>query len=103
MSIEQEWQRRDLHRFVKAAWPHVVPEPVVPGIHIALICRELQRLAAGEIRRLLITVPPRFTKTTLCSVLFPAWMWVSDPTIRFLTASYALDLATRDSLAMRRL
>jgi predicted phage terminase large subunit-like protein len=102
-SIEQEWQRRSLERFVEAAWPLVVPAPFVPGIHVTLICRALEQLAAGKITRLLITIPPRHGKTTLGSVLFPAWLWLQQPQTRFLTASYALDLATRDSLAMRRL
>ena len=35
--------------------------------------------------------------------MFPAWMWLTSPETRFLTASYGLDLAERDSLRMRRL
>jgi hypothetical protein len=51
----------------------------------------------------MINIPPRFGKTLLCSVLFPAWVWLSRPETRFLSAAYSLDLATRDSLNMRRL
>lgn len=102
-TIQQEWQRRRLERFVQAAWPLVVPAPFVMGMHITLLCDVLERLARGEVRRVIINIPPRFGKTLLGSVLFPAWLWLCDPTTRFLTASYSLDLATRDSLAMRRL
>jgi predicted phage terminase large subunit-like protein len=102
-SISREWQRRSLERFVEAAWPLVASTPFVTGMHIQLICQALERLARGEITRLLITIPPRYGKTILGSVMFPAWLWMHQPGTRVLSASYALDLATRDSLAMRRL
>lgn len=40
-------------------------------------------------------------KSILVSVMFPAWVWLKNPERRFLTASYASQLATRDSLKMR--
>lgn len=38
-----------------------------------------------------------------CSVFFPAWVWTRDPSMRFLTASYAGQLSTRDAVRCRRL
>ncbi len=52
--------------------------------------------------RLLINVPPRHLKSTLTSVMWPAWLWLRDPTIRILSASYALPLAIRDANRSRR-
>jgi predicted phage terminase large subunit-like protein len=102
--LEAERARRDLTRFISQAWPVAEPTaPLVPGLHITLICQALERVARGESTRLLINVPPRYGKTLLVSVLFPAWVWLTRPDTRFLTASYGADLATRDSVRMRRL
>jgi predicted phage terminase large subunit-like protein len=99
-----ERARRDLRSFVALAWPIIEPTtPLVGGMHLDLVCRHLQRVAHGHTTRLLINIPPRHGKTLLVSVLFPAWMWLSAPGTRFLTASYGLELATRDSVRTRRL
>jgi predicted phage terminase large subunit-like protein len=81
----------------------VAPNAFTPGVHIDLICDLLEMVASGRERRVLINIPPRYGKTLLCSVLFLAWLWLTRPEMRFLTASYSHDLATRDSLTMRRL
>ena len=78
-------------------------EPFTPNWHIDAICEHLQAVAKREIRNLLITIPPRFGKSTITSVMFPAWLWLQDPTLRLLYSSYAQSLSTRDSVAMRQL
>ena len=55
----------------------------------------------GQIRRLLINMPPRHMKSTLVSVLWPAWVWTFRPDVRWLYTSYALTLAARDTMRMR--
>lgn len=103
-AIEGELLRRSFHEFVKASW-HVV-EPgnrFLDNWHIEAICAHLEAAMRGDIQRLIINIPPRFMKSTLVSVMFPAFVWATDPTRRFLTASYAKDLATRDAVASRRL
>lgn len=101
--LAAERARRNLRTFVTAAWPVVDPGALVGGIHVDLICEALQSVARGDVRRLLINVPPRYGKTNLVSVIFPAWIWLTNPEKRFLTASYGVDLAERDSLRTRRL
>ena len=56
-----------------------------------------------EIRKLLINMPPRFGKSVIASVMFPAWLWVQDPRMRMLYTSYVERLSTRDSMATRQL
>jgi predicted phage terminase large subunit-like protein len=51
----------------------------------------------------MINVPPRMMKSTLCSVIWPVWEWIEHPEMQFLTASYAIQLSTRDALKSRRL
>jgi predicted phage terminase large subunit-like protein len=93
-----------LYEFVKQSW-HVVE----PGIqfmeswHIEEICEHLEAVSAGEIHRLLINIPPRHSKSTIVSVMWPAWEWITDPAQKFLCASYSGTLSTRDNLKTRRL
>lgn len=108
--IEQEIRRRDadilagsFRKFVEQAWPIVEPGvQFLPGYHIDAICEHLQACSDRHIRRLLINVPPRHTKSTLCSVLYPAWLWTHSQNESLLFASYSLQLATRDAVKMRR-
>ena len=101
--IEAEQARRSLPAFVRAAWPVVERSPLVWGFHVDAICESLEAVARGESRRLMINLPPRHLKSTLVSVLFPAWLWITYPHLRLLCASYGIDLSTRDNLRARRL
>ena len=89
--------------FVGEAWRFVDPSPFVGGWHLDAIAEHLQAVSEGEIRDLLITMPPRHGKSTMVSVIWPAWEWARRPHTRFLTASYALPLAIRDAVKSRRL
>lgn len=73
------------------------------GIHIEAICAHLEAASRGEIRNLVINVPPRHSKSSISSVLWPAWLWIDYPETRWLCSSYAHNLAIRDNVKMRRL
>ena len=60
-------------------------------------------VSIGQIQNLIITVPPGTTKTTIVSVIWPAWEWISKPWIRWLCAANEDSLSTRDAVACRRL
>lgn len=93
-----------LYEFVKQSW-HVV-EPGIPFIeswHIQEICEHLEAVSHREIRLLLINIPPRHSKSTIVSVMWPAWEWIAQPEQKFLCASYSGTLSTRDNLKTRRL
>jgi predicted phage terminase large subunit-like protein len=77
--------------------------PFVAGWHLDAICEHLESVSRGEIRNLLINVPPRHMKSLAVCVFWPAWEWISHPERRWLFASYALSLSERDSLKCRRL
>lgn len=92
-----------LHEFVKQAWKQVEGKrPFVDGWHIGAICEHLEAVSYGDIRYLLINIPPGCCKSTLVSVLWPVWTWIAKPEIRFICASYAASLSTRDALKARR-
>jgi predicted phage terminase large subunit-like protein len=94
----------NLHEFVAQAWHVVAPAyPFKDNWHVGAICEHLEAVHRGEIRRLLINVPFRTAKSTIVSVMYPAWKWIHAPAHKFLCGSYAVKLAIRDNLAMRRL
>ena len=55
----------------------------------------------GEIKDLLITIPPGCMKSLLVSVFWPTWTWIQWPESRWMTLSYELGLATRDAVKSR--
>lgn len=77
--------------------------------HLEIICEELQWLAKGKtpdgeiVDELDINVPPGHLKSRLCSVMFPAWLWLHDPGLRLWCGANDGDLSKRDSRYMRTL
>lgn len=104
VKVERELARRSLREFVRQAWLVVEPStPFVPGWHVDAICDHLEAISRGEIRNLLINVPPRHMKSLLVSVFWPAWEWIRWPERRWLFSSYSAGLSIRDSVKCRRL
>src|SRR5438105_4293592 len=56
--VEQEIADRHLRDFSRQAWPVVEPASFVSGWHVDAICDHLEAVSNGQIRRLLICVPP---------------------------------------------
>lgn len=69
--------------------------------HIDAICDHLEAVTAGQIKRLLINMPPRYMKSICVSVMWPTWEWIKHPSMRWLFASYAASLSTKHSLDRR--
>lgn len=91
-------------RFTEMFWSVIEPEtPLVLGRPIEIICDHLQAVVEGRIRRLLINVPPGTMKSTLTSVMLPAWLWgpLERPGERIIGWSYAEQLAIRDNMKCR--
>src|SRR5262249_38022400 len=68
--------------------------------------------AHGELRNLVINIPPRHSKSLLVNVAFPAWLWIQQrdpeypligPHARFLSVSFAAHLSERFGLKMLNL
>jgi hypothetical protein len=91
-----------LYEFIKQAWPEIEKgTPFVGGWYIQALCEHLEALYRGDIKNLLVNVPPRTTKTTTCSAMFPAWVWIDNPSTQFLCLSHSFDLAMEASLKHR--
>jgi predicted phage terminase large subunit-like protein len=71
--------------------------------HLDLVADKLEACRRGQIRRLVINVPPRSMKSILASVAFPAFWLGHDPSAQILCASYGQDLAEKLSLDCRQI
>src|SRR5262245_18427983 len=97
-AIEAELGQRTLHEFVRLAWPQIEPDqPFIDNWHIGCLAEHYQACLIGEIERLVVNTPPGMSKSRLTSVCFPTWAWLQDPGLRFITASFDIDLTTRDA------
>lgn len=101
---ERERCEKSLMAFSEYVWPVVEPAiPFVRGWVLEAIAEHLEAVAFGQIRRLLINVPPGFTKSLMTDVFFPAWLWgpLNRPHTRFLCAAYSEHLTVRDNMRCR--
>lgn len=104
IEMQAEQMRRSFREFVKGAWHVVEPgKEYVGGWHIDAICDHLSYVSFGDIKDLVINVPPRHSKSTIVAVMWPAWQWTWKPTEQWMFATYAQDLTIRDSVKCRRL
>lgn len=105
--VEREACKDSLFEFVQSFWSVIIPEEPVFNWHIPYLCEELERLAIYIINReqkpydLIINIPPGTTKSTIVTIMFPAWLWTQDPTIRIITNSYSADLSIEHATKSR--
>lgn len=81
-------------------WPVVEPATnLVVGWPLELICDILTSITDGHSIRDIINVPPGFSKSYCVNVFWPAWEWGPQnmPYMRYLSASYSGELASRDN------
>lgn len=107
--LDKEQRRRGLRksfvgpagllRFVKHFWHVLEPQnPFVDGWPIHAICDHLQAVSEGKIKRLLINVPPGWSKSILTDCYWPAWEWATvGAHLRYVTFSYSSSLTERDN------
>lgn len=88
--------RQDLASFIRKAFPEVsAGEAFLPNWHVQAIAHHLALCELGEIKRLIITLPPRNLKSICASVAFPAWALGRNPQRKIICASYSQDLAEK--------
>lgn len=93
--IELELSKRHFKFFVKRYWPIVDSEEFIPGWYVDCLCDHLEAVHKGQIKKLVINIPPGFGKSIITTVMFPAWVWALEPSKSFLCA-------TRDSSNLKR-
>ncbi len=80
----------DFLTFVKHMWPEFIE-----GYHHKIVAEKFNKLKTGEIKRLIVNMPPRHTKSEFASFLLPAWMIGSDPKLKIIQATHTAELAVR--------
>ena len=112
--------RRSLFKFVQEFWSEIIPEDPVWNWHIEYLCDEIQRdvlrvcklpedkrfglpekLREHKLHDVLVNIPPGTTKSTILSVMLPAWAWTVDATLRIGSASYSGDLSMQLAVKSR--
>jgi predicted phage terminase large subunit-like protein len=80
----------DFLEFVKHMWPEFVE-----GYHHKIIAEKFNKLATGEIKRLIVNMPPRHTKSEFASNYLPAWMIGRNPKLKIIQTTHTAELAVR--------
>ena len=86
----QNKAKNDFLSFVKCMWPDFVE-----GSHHRHIAEKFNKLATGEINRLIVNMPPRHTKSEFASFLLPSWMVGRNPKLKIIQTTHNAELAVR--------
>ena len=105
--VKAERCRRSFYYFFRTFWGEIIEEDPVWNWHIKYMCWVLQNAAQRVFERkpkkhdIIINVPPGSTKSTVCSVMFPVWLWTRDMALRTICSSYSNDLSLHLSTKSR--
>jgi hypothetical protein len=107
LGIQKKRSTESFYDFMRLFWDVVIKEKPVYNWHIKYLCDQLQILAPYIVERkakpydVVINIPPGTSKSTICTIMFPVWLWTQDPTIRIITNSYSSDLSTEHAIKSR--
>ena len=87
---KQEKSQKDFLSFVKTVWPDFIE-----GKHHRIYAEKLNRIANGELKRLIVNMPPRHTKSEFASNLFPAFYMGRHPKAKLIQTTHTGELAIR--------
>ena len=94
MKLDEKTKQDKVHNdflgFVRHVWPEFIE-----GKHHKKIAEKFNRLAKGEIKRLIINMPPRHTKSEFASFLLPSWMVGRKPDLKIIQTTHTTELAIR--------
>lgn len=110
--------RRKFSFFVKEFWSTIIAEELVWSTHMDVICDEIQlvyertflqpdsdntekQIRLPKLYDLIINIPPGTSKSTIVTIMAPAWAWTRDASLRMITGSYSDSLATEHSVKSR--
>ena len=88
LNYQTEAQKKFI-TFVKHMWPDFIE-----GEHHKVFAKQLENVATGKSKRLIVNMPPRHTKSEFASVFFPAWMMGLNSKLKIIQATHTTELAT---------
>ena len=94
MKLSEKTKQSKVHDsfldFVKHVWPEFIE-----GKHHKKIADKFNQIASGKIKRLIINMPPRHTKSEFASYLLPSWMVGRRPDLKIIQTTHTTELAIR--------
>ena len=104
--LEKDLVKREcednLHNYIKHAWEIIEPATEFKSNwHIEYIAEHLELVEEGHIKRLLINMPPRNTKSIVATVMYPTWSWIKSSHKKFISLSYSNALSKKHNMNRR--
>jgi predicted phage terminase large subunit-like protein len=99
--------KKSYYEFFKYFWDETSAEVLVDNWHIRVLCDELQKIAYAVKDRtpkdydLVLNISPATSKSTICTVLFPIYCWIIDPTLMILSGSHGKELSLQHAVKSR--
>ena len=90
--------RDSFMEYIRYIWPSFIE-----GDHHRLIADKLTRVAKGELKRLIVNMPPRHTKSEFASIYFPSWMMGLKPDLKIMQTTHTADLSINFGRKVRNL
>ena len=90
--------RDSFMEYIRHIWPGFIE-----GDHHRLIADKLTRVAKGELKRLIVNMPPRHTKSEFASIYFPRWMMGLKPDLKIMQTTHTADLSINFGRKVRNL
>lgn len=97
-AVVRERAQKSFMSFVHEMWPGFIH-----GRHHALMAKKFEEIAAGTLKRLIINMPPRHTKSEFASNMLPAWFLGNYPNKKVIQTSNTAELAVGFGRKVRNL
>jgi len=97
-ALERERCQKSFMAYVKRMWPGFIH-----GRHHALMAKKFEEIAQGKVKRLIINMAPRHTKSEFASYLLPSWFLGKFPQKKVIQTSNTADLAVNFGRKVRNL
>jgi hypothetical protein len=96
--LEEQLKRletRELARDKFMAYAKHVYDGFIEGRHHSIIAEKLELIAQGKLKRLIVNMPPRHSKSEFASYLMPSWFLGRNPKLKIIQATMNTELAVR--------
>jgi len=94
----QDKAKESFMEYIRYIWPGFIE-----GDHHRLIADKLTRVAKGELKRLIVNMPPRHTKSEFASIYFPSWAMGLKPDMKIMQTTHTADLSINFGRKVRNL
>ena len=94
----QDKAKDSFMEYIRYIWPGFIE-----GDHHRIIADKLTRVAKGELKRLIVNMPPRHTKSEFASIYFPSWVMGLNPDMKIMQTTHTADLSINFGRKVRNL